>query len=96
MMNIEVEPLSVGIKEINTNQSLKAYPNPSQNFIDIELEKVSKHALQLVKIYDMQGKELNPKVLNLNNKLRVFKGELPQGQYFIRVGEQSAKVQFID
>tara|TARA_B100001109_G_C18863569_1_gene475397 strand:+ start:4384 stop:6186 length:1803 start_codon:yes stop_codon:yes gene_type:complete len=96
MMNIEVQPLSVGIQEINNNTALKAYPNPSQNFIDIELEMVSKQALQLVKIYDMQGRELNAKVLNLNNKLRVFKGELPQGQYFIRVGEQSAKVQFID
>ena len=96
MMNIEVQPLSVGIKEINSNKSLKAYPNPSQNFIDIELDQQNPLTAQQVKVYNIKGKEVATKTLLLGNKLRVFKGSLTQGQYIIQIGERSAKIQFIN
>jgi hypothetical protein len=95
LMNIEVQPLSVGLEKQNfTTSTLSIYPNPSNNYIDVTGLPNSYDAdVQLV---DLQGKAISVKVIPYDGKLRLFKGSLKSGQYILRINEETKPILFTD
>jgi hypothetical protein len=95
-MNIEVQPLSVSLNEVveDLPTKLNIYPNPSNNFFDVEgLENIDQQTLEL---FDLQGKRVHVKIIPYDKKVRVFKGALDAGQYFIRINQETKPIIFTD
>ncbi len=62
---------------------LNTYPNPSQNFFNIQLNSLNQEKVQ-VKLFDLQGRVLQTAVISPNQKSRVG-NNLKSGTYFIEV-----------
>lgn len=80
-----IEFTSLSINEIEFNQNLKFYPNPTSNsvFLDIENEIIKN-----IYIYDLNGKLVNNQK-NINNQLDL--SNLQTGTYIINTDNQNIK-----
>ena len=77
--------LSIG----NTNNSnIKIYPNPTNNFINIE--GLTKNENNTIQIFDVQGKLVNTK--NITEKGTIDLSELNKGVYVIKIGEIAQRI----
>jgi hypothetical protein len=76
--------------EEETNQSIKVYPNPSKDFIHIEIPAFAKGFFSL-KINDLMGRSLSEMELKAGQKsYSIDVQKLPQGTYFLNA-EQGDK-----
>ncbi len=96
LMNIEIQPVStVGIDENSKDANVKIYPNPSDNYVNVELEKELTNADY--ELLDSRGRSVNAKIINLSNtQLVVYKGNLNAGIYFLRINNRTHQIQFVD
>ncbi len=78
---------SINNDDSQMNYNVKAYPNPSKNFIYLDLDK--KHLnLELV-LFDYLGKVMLKKsAVYDEEKLKLDIPDLPSGQYFLQVSNQ--------
>lgn len=76
---------TLSIKESFSNNYLKIYPNPVEDFIQLE----SDSELSNVKIYDTSGK-LVMTTIPLSNKIEIL--NLPVGNYILEVFDKSNKL----
>jgi hypothetical protein len=71
---------SVGLKEINLN-SIKVYPNPTKNSINIQSETT----VQEFSIIDINGRVVHDEIVNAKLVLDVDVSGIDSGVYFIKI-----------
>jgi len=80
-----------GIQEINKQEtSLRIYPNPAKNNVQITMNNLQLSKNTSVFIYDVFGHEVG-RVFLLDNKATINVEHLPKGIYFVRVGSAVGK-----
>lgn len=73
------------VHEWKAVSNLKAYPNPFKNFINIELPSTINGNIADVFVRDMKGQLVHAKVMRSENELRIYKGNLSNGQYIYSI-----------
>ena len=73
----------VGIEDIGLSASVKVYPNPANNMLNIEMGK--EFEVIDVRILNILGKEVVHKRFEKEQLLKVNIAELPAGPYFIHI-----------
>jgi hypothetical protein len=76
-----------GINNIK-NSNIKIYPNPTNNFINIE--GLTKNENNTIQIFDVQGKLVITK--NITEKGTIDLSELNKGVYVIKIGEVAQRI----
>ncbi len=79
----------VGIEEFDLEGSVKVYPNPANNILNIELDEV--YEVINLRILNILGKEVQQKQFNREQLLRIDISELPTGPYFIHLQTPEGK-----
>ncbi len=79
-----------------TTESLSVYPNPIVNGI-INIKNLKLNGLQIIEIYDMEGKKMVSDKINFNNGLASFKikQSLIKGIYLLNIGDSSKREKII-
>ena len=79
----KIEFTSLGINEIEVSENLQFYPNPTSNFLFLELENKT---INEIYIYDLNGRFIgNKKIINQKVSLE----ELQTGTYIIKTDNQN-------
>lgn len=81
------EILTVGIVNPNWNFSLNAFPNPTSDYLSLEIDKLqaTELAYQLV---DVKGIILKKGII-LDNRTKIDVKDLPVATYFVRISEKT-------
>ncbi len=95
LMGLRIEPVITGIENISDESVQQVYPNPSADLITIQLNRtdVDRNAFRLI---DIQGKTVDAKFIFNDGVLRVYKGTLPAGIYFLNYKNTNTKLVFTD
>lgn len=76
----------VDVEEMEINKSLKLYPNPTSNYVNIEISDDVFLNNYDIKLYDITGKQYNVDIINsYGNKFEVNVGSLPSGIYIFNI-----------
>jgi uncharacterized delta-60 repeat protein len=78
-----IDLLGTSIKEQNENSRFLIYPNPAKDFIQIK----SDVSLDLIELYDLQGRKLHSIVKPQENSVHL--NHLESGVYFIRASSRN-------
>ena len=70
----------IAVDDLNTNQPLKIYPNPSNNLINLSLPDAD-IAITNIQVLDINGKEVMKRTISEHT---VEISQLPQGLYFLK------------
>lgn len=81
-----IEFTSLSINEIEFNQNVKFYPNPTSNSVFLELEN---EIIKEIYIFDLSGK-LVITLKNVNNQIDL--SNLQTGTYFIKTINRNEKI----
>ena len=73
-----------GIEQLESVNELNIYPNPANDFIDIETTGISDFQNSYFSIFDITG-NLVTKEKMIQNKTRIDLSEFPNGLYLIQV-----------
>lgn len=92
LMGLEIEPVAVGINEDAENSILHVYPNPATDHVWIETNKTPN--INNLNIYNVEGKQVEAKILVFDKKIQVLKGNLSEGTYFLRHENSSTRIIF--
>jgi len=79
---------SLGVENIKNENSIKAYPNPIQDFVIIE---TNSNNIQNLKLYDTNGKILKDEKINNEAKYLLNLQALAQGMYLLEVDSEKSK-----
>lgn len=79
-----------GINEKFINLIMNVYPNPSTNYLTLNVEE-KESSLFNYQLYDLQGKLLKSNQLTSNNTL-INVEKLPKATYFLRVNKNNKEV----
>lgn len=79
---------NIGFEQVNFNENIKLYPNPSNGVVNIDLGM--NHEELSIKIIDLAGKTLFAEQFSNVNKLRIDDQELPSGIYFVEIKSKNA------
>lgn len=92
LSNLTYDPNLVLIEDIasDADNSMLIYPNPSQDYIEVKLNKKDSGALC---IYNVKGQLLMRKNLAHEIKTKIDISELPAGMHFLRLHSESGKDQ---
>ncbi|MBL4709642.1 MAG: T9SS type A sorting domain-containing protein, partial [Flavobacteriales bacterium] len=95
-MNIEISPVTtVGLQDIGLTKSLvNIYPNPSKDKISVQLKDGFQPTI--IEILDMNGKQVELKVMRLQNQIQIFRSGIKSGTYFLRLDKQVTPIIFVD
>ncbi|MGE0567806.1 MAG: LamG-like jellyroll fold domain-containing protein [Bacteroidia bacterium] len=83
--------MNVGIIENNLAKSIKLYPNPASNQLNIQLAE--KEAAAIVKVFDLTGKLILSKEFNQTEKIRMDLS-LTKGLYLVELNASNKKSVF--
>lgn len=73
------------------NLSISAYPNPTTNFLILQVETSTPIHLLNYKLYDTSGKLLeSKKITSYNTNIKM--SQLPSSSYFLRVEENNKEI----
>lgn len=72
-----------GITEFENNNSIKAFPNPFNTFLTFSIP--NNIIINDLKLFNIYGEQLIPKIEIYNNKILLFKGNLTNGIYFFEL-----------
>lgn len=87
---------SVGINELSLIDNVKLFPNPANDFINLNLSSETSFTSQL-KVYNAIGalvQSANFNVINGSNTYKIELSELNSGLYFIEISEPNKKQTF--
>jgi len=89
---VVVEDTSTQIKNTkNIEQGFKVYPNPTKNFLFVELKGESKKLKsETVQIIDINGKTVKQLKIT-NSKFKIQIEDLKKGTYFVKIGNQTQR-----
>jgi hypothetical protein len=80
-----IEFTSLNINEIEFNQNLNFYPNPTSGSVYLDIEK---EIIENIYIFDLNGKLINIQK-NINNQIDLF--NFQTGTYIIKTDNQNIK-----
>lgn len=95
LMGINIEPLSISLREANTINASSVYPNPSNNLINIKLNSDQLNVNEF-RLIDIKGQQVETKIMLDGNVMKVYKGLLPSGIYYLNYRGTNTKLVFID
>ena len=84
-----LEIYTVGINEEPTNISLKAFPNPTSDFLSLQFEDYTNEQVDY-KIFDLNGKMISSARIN-GSHTQIDLTSLVKGTYLIEIIEKSKK-----
>ena len=82
--------VSQGIQQVyeiipfNSNTNFIAYPNPTEDFVNIAVNSVPENDLYY-SLFDIRGKLLLKNIKILGNPTTIFMADLPPAIYFVRI-----------
>jgi len=79
---------TVQIQDQNLNHNLHIYPNPCYDYIDIESPYLEENNVTIT-IYNSIGMRVKTQNSNMQERLRIFTSNMPQGYYIIELSSQS-------
>jgi hypothetical protein len=85
------EIYSVGIKETSLNISLSIFPNPTSDFLTLEVDDYNNETLSF-DLLDEQGKLILSEQIT-NQETQVAMSNLARGSYFINIVQSNKKIQ---
>lgn len=85
------EILTVGINETALNISLSIFPNPTTEYLTLQVKNYNNEKLSY-QLFDIQGKLLGSKVIT-TSKTQINLSDLSTGTYLINVIQENIKVQ---
>ncbi len=80
----------LGIEEIELSHSLTIYPNPTADYITLEVKELAYETLSF-QIFDIQGKLLKHQNIT-ENKTNINMSSFPVATYFVKITEASNEV----
>ncbi len=82
---------SINLNEVRTRKfNYRVYPNPADNFVEIELEPGNGRSTLLIQVYDMVGNQIyKQEMLNGERTVRINSSNWPSGSYFIKLIDDS-------
>jgi hypothetical protein len=88
-LRIRQNPISAAIGIVNTSSELQLFPNPANEFINLNLDPSD----QLISITDLTGKTIASILSNGNTQIQIPVNQLKEGMYLISVdAKQHAKL----
>ncbi len=93
LMNIEISPLTTGLKDIELQNIGNLYPNPSSNSIRVGYQKLNN---EIIEVLDVNGKKVNAKVIRYTDYLEVIRNKQKSGTYFLRIGKETKAFVWVD
>ena len=87
-----------GINDYKNNLTLHLYPNPANDFVTINLDKIDNSAIRHLSIYDINGRLIFQRdLLNDNNNIKIDITSLKPGFYMVNLnnGEHNFKQKLI-
>ncbi len=81
--------LSTDVKDLLSPSSIKLYPNPAQDYVQIDLKTIDYTGTVDVQVFDMSGKTVKSFVSNSTELLKVNIADLNTGNYLIRLTNES-------
>jgi len=72
-------------EEIIDPSSIKVFPNPTSNMLNIELEEIAIEGLASLNVIDMSGKEVLRRTVNVKGQIALDVSSLNQGSYMIHI-----------
>ncbi|MBK6818507.1 MAG: PKD domain-containing protein [Bacteroidetes bacterium] len=83
--------IASGLQDVNYNNVLHVYPNPANNFIQIDIPSKEHYVL---KLYDVAGKLLDErKIIEATDQYTYTTDRLSKGMYFIQLTGDTKKYQ---
>ena len=83
---------SLGVKELVPSQSLKIYPNPTMNYVSVEMgDDWNSSKPASVTVYDFQGRLVLTQSV-MDSHFQIDMSNFPSGFYLIKVGNSVGKV----
>lgn len=83
--------IASGLQDVNNNNVLHVYPNPANNFIQIDIPSKEHYVL---KLYDVAGKLLDErKIIEATDQYTYTTDRLSKGMYFIQLTGDTKKYQ---
>lgn len=82
--------VTTGVDEVDVNLKMNAYPNPTTNYLTLELENKKLEQISY-KLIDMQGKIIEVNKLTANTTLINMEG-LPKGAFILSVIENNKSI----
>lgn len=73
------------------NYSISAFPNPTNDFVNLKIEKGDIHDIEIV-LFDLQGKVLSNQKIESTNTEVPFSG-YNSGKYFLKVIQKGKEIQ---
>ena len=84
----------MSLNEINFSNQVDLYPNPSDDYIKIRYKNILPNSY---KIFDLNGRLINSKIINNEDDLEINVGSFERGLYFISIssGENMHNLKFL-
>lgn len=80
----------LGVEDFEINPSLTAYPNPTADYLTLEVKELDYESLNF-QLFDIQGKLLQTQKIT-NNQTNIVMSTLPVSTYFIKVNQGNKEV----
>lgn len=88
------DPLTVDIADRSTNSELNIWPNPTKEFLEIDLTGLNAGVMN-IEVFDANGRrvvvERNPGTLG-QNRMRLDMHGLPDGMYLLSIGTSTQRI----
>lgn len=93
LMNIELAPLATGLDNSELENIGSLFPNPSSNNIRVDLKNDNNEVMEIL---DINGKQVNAKIIRYSGYLEIMRNNQEAGTYFIRVGKETKPFLWVD
>lgn len=93
LLGINIEPLSTNVYQNKTENFSSPYPNPSKDLIYLQLSNEN-YNVKDFRLFNLSGQEVNGKILINGKELRVYKGHLENGIYYLNYKGTNTKLVF--
>lgn len=94
LMGIEIEPLAVGVEDSEVNSDFSVYPNPATDFLWVNTNR--DYQLSDFSLRNVSGQQVPVKMMKYDDKLKVLRGNLPSGTYFLNYKNTATRFIFSD
>ena len=87
-----VEHSGTGMEDIQINNNISLYPNPAKDELRIECRVgACPDPTTEIEIYDVMGKQLQSKIVNLQSEITIDISHLANGMYYLKINGQTGK-----
>ena len=88
---VDIEVVNnTGIVETDNYPSLRVYPNPTSGQLIIEMSDIE-HRVSEIQIFDVVGRKIQSKIVNLKSKITIDISHLPNGMYYLKIDNHVVK-----